>query len=87
MAAICAPVPKVRPRLGPPGFPAATLTPLARRSHRPPDQTPLLQIAFLLQRRRHDYCQKRLPPLLAADRILELEGANQLLDQLLVHAN
>ena len=82
MAAICAPVPKVRPRLGPPGFPAASLTPLARRSHRPPDQT-----AFLLQRRRHDYCQKRLPPLLAADRILELEGANQLLDQLLVHAN
>ena len=25
--------------------------------------------------RRHDYWQKRLPPLLAADRILELEGA------------
>ena len=30
--------------------------------------------------RRHDYWQKRLPPLLAADRILELAGANQLLD-------
>jgi hypothetical protein len=37
--------------------------------------------------RRHDYWQKRLPPLLAADHILELEGANRLLDQLLVHAN
>jgi hypothetical protein len=37
--------------------------------------------------RRHDYWQKRLPPLLAADRILELEGANRLLDQLLAHAN
>lgn len=37
--------------------------------------------------RRHDYWQKRLPPLLAADRILELEGANALLDQLLPHAN
>ena len=37
--------------------------------------------------RRHDYWQKRLPPLLAADRITELEGANQLLDQLLPHAN
>jgi hypothetical protein len=37
--------------------------------------------------RRHDYWQKRLPPLLAADRILELEPANQLLDQLLTHAN
>ena len=37
--------------------------------------------------RRHDYWQKRLPPLLAADRILELEGANRLLDQLLPHAN
>ena len=37
--------------------------------------------------RRHDYWQKRLPPLLAADRILELDGANRLLDQLLPHAN
>jgi hypothetical protein len=37
--------------------------------------------------RRHDYWQKRLPPLLAADNILELEGANRLLDQLLLHAN
>ncbi len=37
--------------------------------------------------RRHDYWQKRLPPLLAADRILELEGANRLLDQLLLHVN
>jgi transposase InsO family protein len=37
--------------------------------------------------RRHDYWQKRLPPLLAADRIVELEGANHLLDQLLPHVN
>ena len=37
--------------------------------------------------RRHDYWQKRLPPLLAADRILELDGANKLLDQLLPHVN
>jgi hypothetical protein len=37
--------------------------------------------------RRHDYWQKRLPPLLAADRILELQGANYLLDQLLPHVN
>jgi hypothetical protein len=37
--------------------------------------------------RRHDYWQKRLPPLLVADKILELEGANHLLDQLLPHAN
>jgi transposase InsO family protein len=37
--------------------------------------------------RRHDYWQKRLPPLLAADQILELEGANRLLDQLLPHVN
>ena len=37
--------------------------------------------------RRHDYWQKRLPPLLAADQILTLESANALLDQLLVHAN
>jgi hypothetical protein len=37
--------------------------------------------------RRHDYWQKRLPPLLAADHILELEAANRLLDQLLSHAN
>ena len=37
--------------------------------------------------RRHDYWQKRLPPLLAADNILQIEGANHLLDQLLLHAN
>lgn len=37
--------------------------------------------------RRHDYWQKRLPPLLAADQITELDPANQLLDQLLTHAN
>lgn len=37
--------------------------------------------------RRHDYWQRRLPPLLAADRIVELEGANRLLDQLLPHVN
>jgi hypothetical protein len=37
--------------------------------------------------RRHDYWQRRLPPLLAADRILELEGANRLLEQLLPHVN
>jgi hypothetical protein len=37
--------------------------------------------------RRHDFWQKRLPPLLAADDVLELEAANQLLDQLLPHVN
>jgi hypothetical protein len=37
--------------------------------------------------RRHDYWQKRLPPLLAADCIRELAGANRLLDQLLPHVN
>jgi len=37
--------------------------------------------------RRHDYWQKRLVPLLAADHIVELVGANQLLDQLVPHAN
>jgi hypothetical protein len=37
--------------------------------------------------RRHDYWQKRLVPLLAAERIIELTGANHLLDQLLPHAN
>src|ERR1017187_8501561 len=37
--------------------------------------------------RRHDYWQKRLPPLLADDCIHELEGANRLLDQLLPHVN
>lgn len=37
--------------------------------------------------RRHDYWQKRLPPLLAADRIFDLEGANRLLDLLATHAN
>jgi transposase InsO family protein len=37
--------------------------------------------------RRHDYWQKRLPALLAADDIRELEGANRLIDQLLPHVN
>ncbi len=37
--------------------------------------------------RRHDYWQKRLVPLLAAERIVELVGANHLIDQLLPHAN
>jgi hypothetical protein len=37
--------------------------------------------------RRHDYWQKRLVSLLAADHILELTAANHLLDQLLPHAN
>jgi len=37
--------------------------------------------------RRHDYWQKRLVPLLAAEHILELAAANHLLDQLLAHAN
>ena len=37
--------------------------------------------------RRHDYWQKRLVPLLAADQIMELVGANHLLDQLVPHAN
>jgi hypothetical protein len=37
--------------------------------------------------RRHDYWQKRLVPLLAADRIRELVGANHRLDQLVPHAN
>ena len=37
--------------------------------------------------RRHDFWQKRLPPLLAADNILELDRANHLLDQLLPHVN
>ncbi len=37
--------------------------------------------------RRHDYWQKRLVPLFAADRILEITGANQLLAQLVPHAN
>jgi len=37
--------------------------------------------------RRHDYWQKRLPPLLAADHIIEIVGANHLLDQLLPHVN
>ena len=35
----------------------------------------------------HDYWQKRLVPLLAADHIRELIGANHLLDQLVPHAN
>jgi len=37
--------------------------------------------------RRHDFWQKRLPPLLAADDIRELQPANLLLDQLLPHVN
>jgi len=37
--------------------------------------------------RRHDFWQRRLPPLLAADHIVELEGANHLLDQLLPYIN
>jgi hypothetical protein len=37
--------------------------------------------------RRHDYWQKRLVPLLAAEHIIELTGANHLLDQLIPHAN
>lgn len=37
--------------------------------------------------RRHDYWQKRLVPLLAADDLVELVGANHLLDQLVPHAN
>lgn len=37
--------------------------------------------------RRHAFWQKRLPPLLAADDILQLEGANRLIDQLLPHVN
>lgn len=37
--------------------------------------------------RRHDYWQKRLVPLFAAERLVELAGANQLLDQLVPHAN
>ena len=37
--------------------------------------------------RRHDYWQKRLPPLLAADSIHCIEPANALLDALITHAN
>ena len=37
--------------------------------------------------RRHDYWQKRLVPLLAADHIVEITGSNHLLDQLVPHAN
>ena len=37
--------------------------------------------------RRHDYWQKRLVPLFAAERIVELTAANHLLDPLLAHAN
>jgi hypothetical protein len=37
--------------------------------------------------RRHDYWQKRLTALLAAEALRELDGANALLDQLLPHAN
>lgn len=36
--------------------------------------------------RRHDYWQKRLPPLLAADSIHSIEPANALLDALITHA-
>jgi hypothetical protein len=37
--------------------------------------------------RRHHYFQNRLPALFAAENIRELETANLLLDQLLIHAN
>lgn len=37
--------------------------------------------------RRHDYWQKRLSALLAAEQIREIGGANHLLDQLLPHVN
>ena len=37
--------------------------------------------------RRHDYWQRRRPPRLAADQILELEGANPRLAQLRPHGN
>jgi hypothetical protein len=37
--------------------------------------------------RRHQYFQDRLPPLFAADKIIELESANALLDKVLPHAN
>jgi hypothetical protein len=37
--------------------------------------------------RRHDYWQKRLVPLFAAEHIVELTAANQLLDSLTSHAN
>jgi hypothetical protein len=37
--------------------------------------------------RRHDYWQKRLPALMAADQIVELDSANRLIDKLLAHAN
>ena len=37
--------------------------------------------------RRHDFWQKRLPALFAADDIRDLEHANKLLDQLLPHVN
>lgn len=37
--------------------------------------------------RRHDYWQKRLVPLFAAERIIEITGSNQWLDQLVAHAN
>lgn len=37
--------------------------------------------------RRHDYWQKRLPALLAAEDIREISGANTLLDALLPHVN
>jgi hypothetical protein len=37
--------------------------------------------------RRHLYYQRRLPALFAAENLVELEGANHLLDQLLPHAN
>ncbi len=37
--------------------------------------------------RRHQYFQGRLPPLFAADKIIELESANALLEKILPHAN
>src|SRR4029078_476887 len=47
---------------------------------------PTLQAKGKIERR-HDFWQKRLPPLLAADNIRELQPANLLLDQLLPHVN
>ncbi len=37
--------------------------------------------------RRHQYFQDRLPPLFAADKIIDLESANALIDKVLPHAN
>lgn len=37
--------------------------------------------------RRHDYWQKRLPPLMATENIIDIDLANNFLDDLLAHAN